>query len=213
MTCACTGGRTRWQACKQTEKEGRQKQNDSFLVSRVQIFTLGWPDHCKPYLVTRRSSIAFHTRRSYVPDTKPESLNLEMGTQQEGHLLCWSPRKLACAAARLEPGEACEHVWYERGGCLPSHGWLHRSTLPLITDSCENLHMWLVYDTSGCSSQGISWLPTCRYLNRSTLASTRLCNSRSQLLAGCQACVLLRPPHGVSWYVPPRSSSSPRRSC
>jgi len=32
----------------------------------------------------------------------------------------------------------------------------------------------LVYDTSGCSFQGISWSPGYRYLNRSKLASTRL---------------------------------------
>ena len=37
--------------------------------------------------------------------------------------------------------------------------------------------MLLVYDTSGCSSQGFSWSPSNRYLDRSKLASTRLCNS------------------------------------
>ena len=37
--------------------------------------------------------------------------------------------------------------------------------------------MQLVYDTSGCSSQGLSWSPSNRYLNRSKLASTRLCNN------------------------------------
>ena len=37
--------------------------------------------------------------------------------------------------------------------------------------------MQLVYDTSGCSSQGFSWSPSNRYLNRSKLASTRLCNN------------------------------------
>jgi len=37
--------------------------------------------------------------------------------------------------------------------------------------------MQLVYDTSGCSSQGLSWSPSYRYLNRSKLASTRLCNN------------------------------------
>ena len=30
---------------------------------------------------------------------------------------------------------------------------------------------------SGCSSQGFSWSPSNRYLNRSKLASTRLCNN------------------------------------
>ena len=38
--------------------------------------------------------------------------------------------------------------------------------------------MQLVYDTSGCSSQGFSWSPSNRYLNRSKLASTRLCNNQ-----------------------------------
>ena len=37
--------------------------------------------------------------------------------------------------------------------------------------------MQLVNDTSGCSSQGLSWSPSNRYLNRSKLASTRLCNN------------------------------------
>ena len=37
--------------------------------------------------------------------------------------------------------------------------------------------MQLVYNTSGCSSQGFSWSPSDRYLNRSKLASTRLCNN------------------------------------
>ena len=37
--------------------------------------------------------------------------------------------------------------------------------------------MQLVYDTSGCSSQGLSWSRSNRYLNRSKLASTRLCNN------------------------------------
>ena len=35
----------------------------------------------------------------------------------------------------------------------------------------------LVYDTSGCNSQDISWLPSNRYLNRSKLTSTRLCSN------------------------------------
>ena len=35
----------------------------------------------------------------------------------------------------------------------------------------------LVYDTSGCSAQGFSWSPSNRSLNRSKLASTRLCNN------------------------------------
>ena len=35
----------------------------------------------------------------------------------------------------------------------------------------------LVYDTSGCSSQGFSWSSSNRYLNRSKLASTWLCNN------------------------------------
>ena len=34
-----------------------------------------------------------------------------------------------------------------------------------------------VYDTSGFSSQGFSWSPSNRYLNRSKLASTRLLNN------------------------------------
>ena len=34
-----------------------------------------------------------------------------------------------------------------------------------------------VYETSGCSSQGFSWSPSNKYLNRSKLASTRLCNN------------------------------------
>ena len=33
------------------------------------------------------------------------------------------------------------------------------------------------YDTSGCNSQGFSWSPSNRFLNRSKLASTRLCNN------------------------------------
>ena len=37
--------------------------------------------------------------------------------------------------------------------------------------------MQLVYDTSGCSSQGFSWSPNNRYLDKSKLASTRLCNN------------------------------------
>ena len=38
------------------------------------------------------------------------------------------------------------------------------------------------YDTSGCSSQGISWLPGYGYLNRSMLASTMLCNDLLSML-------------------------------
>ena len=33
------------------------------------------------------------------------------------------------------------------------------------------------FDASGCGSQPISWLPSYRYLNRSVLASTRVCNA------------------------------------
>ena len=36
---------------------------------------------------------------------------------------------------------------------------------------------WQWIYTSGCSSQGFSWTPIYRYLNRSTLASTRLCHN------------------------------------
>ena len=39
--------------------------------------------------------------------------------------------------------------------------------------------MQLVFDSSGCSSQCISWSLSNRYLNRSKLASTRLCNNHS----------------------------------
>jgi len=41
----------------------------------------------------------------------------------------------------------------------------------------------LVYDTSRCSSQGFSWSPSNRYLNRSKLASTRLCNNHIIIIA------------------------------
>ena len=41
----------------------------------------------------------------------------------------------------------------------------------------------LVYDTSKCSSQGFSWSPSHRSLNRSKLASTRLCNNHIIIIA------------------------------
>jgi len=50
--------------------------------------------------------------------------------------------------------------------------------------------MQLVYDTSGCSSQGFSWSPSDKYLNRSKLASTRLCNNHITILLLCH-CVSL----------------------
>ena len=40
----------------------------------------------------------------------------------------------------------------------------------------------LEYDTSKCSSQGFSWSPSNRYLDRSKLASTRLCNNHIIML-------------------------------
>ena len=47
------------------------------------------------------------------------------------------------------------------------------------------------YDTSGCSSQGLSWSPSNRYLNRSKLASTRLCNNHT---------ISIKPRKCSSWY-------------
>ena len=41
----------------------------------------------------------------------------------------------------------------------------------------SNSLMQLIYGTSGCSSQGFSWSLSNRYLHRSKLASTRLCNN------------------------------------
>ena len=46
---------------------------------------------------------------------------------------------------------------------------------PAVTFVC--LFMQPIYDTSGCSSQGFSWSLRNRYLNKSKLASTRLCNN------------------------------------
>ena len=44
---------------------------------------------------------------------------------------------------------------------------------------CNSGFTLLVYDTGGCSSQGFSWSPSNRYLIRSMLASTRLCNDHT----------------------------------
>ena len=44
---------------------------------------------------------------------------------------------------------------------------------------------YFFYDTSGCSSQGFSWLPSNRYLNRSKLASTRLCSNQPHYYYYC----------------------------
>ena len=52
------------------------------------------------------------------------------------------------------------------------------------------------YDTSGCSSQGFSWSPSNRYLNRSKLASTRLCNNH--IICDSVGFRVLRP--GIKWW-------------
>ena len=66
------------------------------------------------------------------------------------------------------------------------------------------------YDTRGRNSQGISWLPSYRYLNRSmvVLAYTRLCRHHFIINTGYTSCVIHTPPvaftplrlgRGVRW--------------
>ena len=68
--------------------------------------------------------------------------------------------------------------------------------------------MQLVYDTSGCSSRGVSWSPSNRYLNRSQPASTRLCDNHIIMSCLCSS-------QGFSWspsnrYLSRSKLASPR---
>ena len=86
---------------------------------------------------------------------------------------------LACLGMGPGPGRGpWMYVWYKirRRWLLlcrsaGRHAWLCQ------VDHNKLRFMLLVYDTSGCSPQGFSWSPSNRYLNRSKLASTRLCNN------------------------------------
>ena len=54
-------------------------------------------------------------------------------------------------------------------------------------DGYLNIRLYCTFSRScfsGCSSQGFSWSPSNRYLNRSKLASTRLCNNHIMLDPG-----------------------------
>ena len=71
--------------------------------------------------------------------------------------------------------------------------------------------MLLVHDTSGCSSQGLSWSPSNRYLNRSKLASTRSCNNQrmGQVTAGAG---VLPEGRGASPQLPPQAPAHEARA-
>ena len=71
-------------------------------------------------------------------------------------------------------------------GALNSFESMTKKTLHrLSVISCELIFYikQLVYDTNGCSSQGFSWSPSNRYLNRSKLASARLCNNHTIIIS------------------------------
>jgi len=133
--------------------------------------------------------------------------------------LCWSPRKLACAAPRLVPGEACEHVWYERGGSL-SEGLVACPVMGgCIAQRCPSPQIHVRICISGSYMVPVDVGPRVSAACLLVGIGIGQCwpqqdyvTTMTNNLAGCQACVLLRPPHGVSWCVLPRGSSSLWRS-
>ena len=60
--------------------------------------------------------------------------------------------------------------------CATAAFWVQRTSCGLKRYSASCI-IPLMQASDGCSSQGSSWSPSNRYLNRSKLASTRLCNN------------------------------------